>query len=424
MKHPIWRSQQTIFYLAAGFLYGSVLLRLVLLLQEGRVSGVLLGFLSAWLILFLTEAPASRFWDRYFFVYLVVQSILVSRMTYHIGDEGTDFFAALFAILCMQACFHLSPRGATTAMGLMSLPMALVFWLSYGLLTGSAYTLLYTGANILVTSYSLAARRAVEVQEHNRRLAEELQTANQQLRASSARLEKLATVRERSRLARELHDSVTQTVFSMNLATQSAALLFQRTQGATQPDGFQPVSEQLERIGVLAKSALAELKQLAPQIGVQTAMSVNSPAEANPAVGEGQGLRGDGGLVEALRRHLAGPTVPGDFQVAVEVSGDGSISNDEALVLFRIAQEALNNAIKHAQTDHACIQLHLAKPYWMKVEDEGTGFDLSKAQKSGGFGLAGMRERAAEIRWELHMRSSPGAGTCIEVMRNDPEAPV
>jgi signal transduction histidine kinase len=83
--------------------------------------------------------------------------------------------------------------------------------------------------------------------------------------------------------------------------------------------------------------------------------------------------------------------------------------------LFRIVQEALNNVAKHAQAGKARVQLHLTEPIWIEIEDKGRGFDLRQVETSGRVGLFSMRERAEEIGWDLHIKTSPGRGTCVRV---------
>jgi signal transduction histidine kinase len=84
--------------------------------------------------------------------------------------------------------------------------------------------------------------------------------------------------------------------------------------------------------------------------------------------------------------------------------------------LYRIAQEALNNITRHAGVRQAVVRLHLEDPAAsLEIEDAGCGFELEGQKQSRGYGLAGMAERAAEIGWELQIRSHPGQGTCIRV---------
>jgi signal transduction histidine kinase len=123
----------------------------------------------------------------------------------------------------------------------------------------------------------------------------------------------------------------------------------------------------------------------------------------------------EGGLAAALRRHLADRHVPESLAVSLEVEGDQPLSSAEEQGLFRIAQEALNNIVKHAQASEACIRLHLIEPLWMEIEDQGQGFDLVQVRNSGRVGLTSMGERAAEIGWNLRIFTAPGAGTRIRV---------
>jgi signal transduction histidine kinase len=86
--------------------------------------------------------------------------------------------------------------------------------------------------------------------------------------------------------------------------------------------------------------------------------------------------------------------------------------------LFHIAQEALNNVLKHAGTSQARVRLHLREPFWMEIEDHGRGFDLQYTQRSGHVGLVSMREWAVEIGWALQIETFPSAGTRVRVQKS------
>jgi signal transduction histidine kinase len=250
-----------------------------------------------------------------------------------------------------------------------------------------ALALLYTAGNIFLGSYARTIRLAQAVRQKNRALSNELEQNNQQLQDYSAQLGQLAAARERNRLARELHDSVTQTVFSMSLTAQSAALYFERDQ--------QQVGPQLERLYVLARNALDEMQLLIDEL---------KPVSIQRA-----------GLSDALQRLVAESRFSDSLSVSIDVEGNQPLESAEQQGLFRIAQEALNNILKHAQTSQAQVRLHLQEPFWVEIEDHGKGFDLQQAQRRGHLGLASMRERAAEIGWVFQIETSPGAGTCIRV---------
>jgi signal transduction histidine kinase len=393
MKRSADWAHQWIFYLAAGFLFGAVLLRTLLVYGVGYngrndlLLRAVLGLLAVWLALFASEGAISPKWPRYFPIYLVLQTGLVAVLLAQ--SDRSDYFAVLLAMLGMQAMQRLNPRLGALWIGLIAPLMALLMLRSYGAFPAIALAVIYTALNVFVASYALTTRRAQAVRARNQALVLELQEANRQLQAYSKQLEQLAVTRERHRLARELHDSVTQTIFSMTLTTQSALLLL-----ASRRDPSQ-VGAQIDRLNQLAASALAEMRVLISELRPEKVA--------------------EGGLVAALRRHLADHRVSESLAVSLEVEGDQPLSPTEEQGLFRIAQEALNNIVKHAQATEACIRVHLTEPLWMEIQDQGQGFDLERARDSGHVGLSSMGERAAEIGWDLRIITTPGAGTCVRV---------
>jgi signal transduction histidine kinase len=389
MKRSADWSHQWIFYLTTGFLFGAVLLRSLLVYRTGPNLWPLLGLLAIWLALFSSEAAISSRWPRYFPIYLVLQTGLVAILL----TWPQDYFAALFAVLGMQAMQRLNPKLGALWIGLFTPLMTVLLLRTYSAFQAIALAVIYTALNVFVASYALATRRAQAARTQNQSLALELQEANRQLQAYSNQLEQLAVTRERHRLARELHDSVTQTIFSMTLTTQSALLLLDRDP--------RQAHAQLDRLNQLAQSALAEMRVLIFEL------RPDKTAE--------------GGLAAALRRHLADRHLPESLAVSLQVEGEQPLSAAEEQGLLRIAQEALNNIVKHAQATEACIWLHLIEPLWMEIQDRGRGFDLEQAHNSGRVGLASMSERAAEIGWSLRITTAPGAGTCVRVEKT-PEA--
>jgi signal transduction histidine kinase len=378
------RLPQLIYYLAASFIFGAVFLRTLLVYRTSPELRLALGLLLVWLVLAASEPALSHRWSWYFPVYLVCQMVLVFVLL--TMPDSPDFFAALLAIISMQVMLRLDPRIGAIWIGLCALILAPLLASTYGS-QAVALVLVYTAANVLLGSYTLATRRAQTARNKNQVLAQELQESNQKLQTYSTQLEAMAVARERNRLARELHDSVTQTVFSMNLTTQSALLLLDRDP--------QQARSQLERLSQLAQNALSEMQLLISEL---------RPEKVT-----------EGGLVSALRRHLVDSHLPESLSVSIEAEGDGPLAPAEQQSLFRIAQEALNNIVKHAQASHAQVRLHLSEPYWMEIEDQGQGFDLLQARNSSRVGLNSMHERASEIGWGLQINTSPGAGTRIRV---------
>lgn len=381
------RSSQWIFYLAAGFNFGAVFLRSILVYGGNPELFLVLGVLLFWLVLFVSEPAISAKWSRFFPLYLVIQTGLIFAL---LGmPDATDFFAALFVIPSMQIMQRLNSNTWMWGLwiGLCALATTLLLLKSNGN-QAFALVLIYTAGIVFYGFYAKATRQAQITRGENLALAGELQEANQKLQAYSAQMEQLAVARERNRLARDLHDSVTQTVFSMTLTTQSALLLLEREPAR--------VAGQLDRLSQLARNALSEMQLLISEL---------KPEET-----------GSNSLVADLRRYLAGSHFPEELSIDFEVQGDQLLGYAEEQSLFHIVQEALNNIVKHAQTRKAQVRLHLIDPMWIEVEDQGRGFDLQHAQgNSSRLGLQSMRERAAEIGWDFQVRTSPGTGTCVRV---------
>jgi signal transduction histidine kinase len=345
--------------------------------------------MTAWIGIYLFEPNFSRRYPRSFPIYLLVQSVLICGLLSlpEVRGDTTDYFAILFAILSMQVVLHVRSRRVFFIIALFTPVTVIVLLLTNNVTEALVFGLIYTVANALWASYALAARRSLEARASNQELMRDLQETNRQLKITSEKMEQLAAARERGRLARDLHDSVTQTLFSMNLTTQSAILLFQTDTAK--------VSSQLERLSQLTQSALSELQLLISELRPQRI------------------VRAD--LATEIRRNLAERHFSDGFQVDLVVEGNQPLSAAEEDGLFRIIQEAINNIVKHARVKRACIRLHLTEPYWVEIEDHGQGFDPSRTTGNGKVGLSSMRERASEINWSLQVTSSPQAGTRVRV---------
>jgi PAS domain S-box-containing protein len=199
----------------------------------------------------------------------------------------------------------------------------------------------------------------------------------------------LASSQERAHLARELHDSVTQALFSMTLITRSTELLVDRDPAAAK--------EKLGSLRDLQREALAEMRALI--------------FELRPG-----NLESDG-LLSALRTHAA--ALQGRIGLPIVVTSDLTdrlpLSLEE--VLYRISQEALHNVVKHAGARQVELTLHRRSgggTVILRIRDDGKGFDAA-AVPDGHLGLAGMRARAEKIGATFTVESRPGEGTTIEV---------
>jgi signal transduction histidine kinase len=212
----------------------------------------------------------------------------------------------------------------------------------------------------------------------------ERERLEQDLRRQAAAI---AANEERANLARELHDSVTQALFSMGLTARALELLLDRDPAAAR--------QKLVELRELQKDALAEMRTLI--------------FELRP-----QGLETDG-LAQALRNHAAAVQSRTGLSVSVEVEYDERLPLDIEESLYRIAQEALHNVVKHANAQHARISLGRAgRELRLIVEDDGIGFDPGVAPR-GHLGLVGMRQRAERIGGDLDISRRPGGGSKVKV---------
>ena len=203
---------------------------------------------------------------------------------------------------------------------------------------------------------------------------------------------RLAASMERTRLARELHDSISQALFSMTMHARTAQLAMAKA-GL---DETGPLGRSVTQLAELTRGTLAEMRALI--------------FELRP------GALAEEGLVAALRKQGAALTAREEVAVAVdgpEVRLDLGAGVEEHL--YRIAMEALNNVVKHARAEHAAVQVTAeAGALRIVVSDDGAGFDTA-AGHSGSMGLSGMSERAQAIGAELAVTSSPGTGTVVTV---------
>ncbi len=341
-------------------------------------------------ILFSQLALTHRF-PKYPRLYTVIQSFLVITMLY--SAPTLDFLGMLLLPLCFQAVlFFPAPLGFIWIGGLI---LALSGMLLFGLEWQAGLTTIITGAGtgFLMGSFAYLITRTERRREENQRLFGDLQRAYRQLKDASSQSEALAAATERHHLVRELHDSLTQTLFSMNLAVQSAQLAM--TENPTMAE------EHLIRLQSLTRSAAGEVQAL---IGPVPHRSL-----------------AQGDLGTALCQLAQERETLDNLNVTIEVTGERTLPELVKVNLYRITQEALNNITRHAGVNQAAVRLSLDSPIAsLEIIDHGCGFELSPTKQPTGYGLTGMAERAREIGWELVIRSSPGTGTHIRVEERQP----
>lgn len=217
----------------------------------------------------------------------------------------------------------------------------------------------------------------------------------------------LAALRERNRIARDLHDAVSQRLFGIHLLAAAAA----RT--ATAPDA-------LRELELRSREAQREMRALLLQLR-PPALHRRPLADALAALcAEAEALPPTGAW---SARHAAPHTAWDANQPAAPTrtawhTDFGPLPALGPAVedgLYRIAQEAITNVRHHARAHHATLTLHARDGHaWLAIDDDGRGFLPGSGGQRHGMGLAGMRERAALLGGVLHVQSQPGRGTRIE----------
>jgi signal transduction histidine kinase len=201
------------------------------------------------------------------------------------------------------------------------------------------------------------------------------------------RSRELSIVEERNRLARELHDSVTQRLFGVALAAESASTLLARD-----PDA---AAAELRRVSELARGAMEELRAVV--------------FELRPGSLEAEGL------ATVLRKHVDVLRRVSGVGIELKVRDVPRLAPDQATQVLRIAQEALGNALRHSAASHIKVALESHDgTLSLKVLDDGVGFDAS-AVRGQRLGLTSMRERAEELGGKLHVESVLHAGTLVQL---------
>ena len=200
--------------------------------------------------------------------------------------------------------------------------------------------------------------------------------------------EAAAVAAERSRIARELHDSVTQSLYSASLIAEAVPKYWQQ-----QPE---EAADDLGKLRLLTRGAQAEMRTLLLEL---------RPGEL-----------ADHNLSELLSQLTDALSARTELPVSLTVAGDCQLSPRVQIAYYRITQEALNNIIKHARANRAWVNLKCEKDrVTLRVGDDGRGFDPDSHQFHQ-LGLKIMRERAEAIGATLTIKSQPGQGTTVSVV--------
>ena len=300
---------------------------------------------------------------------------LVLGLLFLLGSNNSDAFNFLFLILCIHIAVVSPARVAILWIAICFGIVSLIILATRG--AEGIYAVVFYSITFLVSGFFGYTIQQVERErDRNQRLVEELQ-------ATQAKLQELAVVEERNRLARDLHDSVKQQVYAISMQLGAARVLLD--------DGDQ------------AYGPVTEAERLAKQAGAELTTLIR---ELRPP-----GLKRKT-LEMALQEYVTQWSRQNGIVADVKLNGASSIPVTSEDMLFRVAQEALANVARHSQARHVTMELaHQGDEIALIIEDDGAGFDMGRVEK--GVGLDSMRERLEETGGHLEISSEKGRGTKV-----------
>jgi signal transduction histidine kinase len=233
--------------------------------------------------------------------------------------------------------------------------------------------------------------RTHELSQANDRLQQEIEQRRRVEEALSQKAAEEAVAAERTRLAHDLHDAVTQTLFSASLIAEVLPDLW-----AVDVAEAHKSTDELRQ---LTRGALAEMRTLLLELRPAALTQTRFPE-----------------LLKQLTEAIIGRT---RLPITLHVDGERKLPPEVQVALYRIAQESLNNIIKYARPTQIDVLLSLSNSgVHLEINDNGLGFDLAKTRPNS-LGLRIMRERAEAIGAEWCIHSAPGQGTQVSVTWND-----
>jgi len=378
------RRRLWIAYVALYLAFAAAAARSIVELRSEPDFGLMVGLLAFYLLLLVVEPYLTARSLLFLHVINALETAVALVLVIEVGE--LDFFSLLFIPPCTQSILNFPRRTALIWIGLINVLMIFALLISFPLSESIGFVIIYPTAIFLFTALSYLAKQAGEAQARSEALLADLQVANRKLRDYAAQVEELAAASERNRLARELHDSVTQIIFGLTLSAQAARILIDR-------DPARAAAE-LDHLQVLAQNALAEMRALIQELHPHSAAQE--------------------GLAPALRRLAEKQFSENGLAVDLRIKGERRLPARIEAELFHIVQEALNNIVKHAGVDRAVVALDTedTSRVSLRVDDDGVGFDPAQARtQPGHLGLVSMQERIEALGGKLVIDSRPAKGT-------------
>jgi signal transduction histidine kinase len=241
--------------------------------------------------------------------------------------------------------------------------------------------------------FLLIGYMVAQLMAEQRKRREALAEANHKLVRFASTLEQLSSSRERIRLAHELHDTLAHTQSALAVQLEGVDALWHN-----EPDEAHAL---LQKSVANTRAGMVETRRALQALRA-------SPLD-------------ELGLVLAIGELAESAAARGGFQLSQSLPKQiDTISPDIEQCLYRTAQEALENIVRHAQAEHVSLSLdQSASGVRLVVQDDGTGFDAAVVDRESSFGLRGMDERARMVSGNLKIDSQPGQGTCVCLLVED-----
>lgn len=243
--------------------------------------------------------------------------------------------------------------------------------------SGVAFVIIFTQ----IYANERQARRQIEL------LAEQLESANQQLRQSALKVEELATTQERNRLAREIHDNLGHYLTVINVQLEAARAVFQRDPSAARTA--------IEKSQALTREGLAEVRRSIAALRA-------SPMDGRP-------------LTEGIERLLEELRLEGLIGELTILGQAREPSQQVAHTFYRATQEALTNVRRHARASKVSIELDYRQDHQLRMRIADNGIGADPAQLAESFGLLGLRERLQLLGGRLTIACAPQNGFKLEI---------
>jgi signal transduction histidine kinase len=390
-------------YIATNLLAVGTSIRFLMRFRDDRL-GLIALLIGGYLVLLFSEPVFIRRNRLATYIYLFIQTAIIGTLA--LITPNVDYWAALFFPLVVQVMDNFQQRSGFLITGIFSLIMSILMILGLGPGVSLPLILINVVVYFLMGAFIVIIREAEAAREESQNQQAELQSAYRQLQTYTAQAQELAVLQERSRMARELHDSVTQSLHSSTLLAEAGQRLISS-------GDIERARGYLIRLGEISQQALKEMRLLVYELRPLALREV--------------------GLVGALKQRLDAVERRSGVEVQLSIEEELDLPESIEEELYRIAMEALNNALKHANPSKVSVSLTLREKrsipcIELSIIDDGVGFDPDERAAEGGLGLISMKERIEKLGGELTIVSKPGEETqvkaCVDLKtpKNSPDA--